>query len=411
MGYLNRKVLLQNIFLVVVLVQLSSLLIMATSGKKLVWDEAYYLKTVPLVWNLGLSKQFFMQLPGPPGPLFSWVHALFAPITSLSLPQVRILNFCFLLITMGGISLSLLVRKCQNSYFPALCIMGLPPIYVISGLVLTDILPLSFFSIGLALMTISLMNNRLRGWVTAILSGILFSAACLGRQTYLIPVIMLALYAVLEHKLANKLFLILLLGIMPFVFVAFIWKGLTPPKTSLVSYGLNIRHLFLSFFYIGILATILSPRWIRINWIWACISLTIGISINMLCHLIYVAPMYTLAVQLLSTSHLSLYTAVVSNLALGFSLLIFLVFSIRAWEHRTDKFYLYLTAVILMTAISTIKITHLFHSKYILGAIPCLILVMASYIKITKWLILRMLLGGILGLAILYSYLFLYPLR
>lgn len=406
---LSRFLRLRKIFIFVISSELLGLFILAMNGPRLVWDEGYHLKTVPLVFKYGLSKEFFLRFPGPIGPLYSWIHALFSPITSLSLPGIRVLNYCFLLVLIASIYFLLRYNKNPAAYLIALCIMGLPPIYVISGMALTDIPPLAFVSIGILFMVISSKHNDINSWIFSVLSGISFSLAILGRQTYAVFAFMLIFYAVIDFKLAGKLILIFFLSVIPFACEVYIWKGLVPPQSSYVSHGINLTSFILSFFYIGTFMLILSPGWFTKKLLAISIFLLIGFIINLRYSLIVLTPMRTLAKYMFTPSLLSWYTKIISAMILGSGSFIFYTFIAKIREYRTDKFSLYLISITLCSVLSTVTITHQFHSKYIIQTIPCLILLIAPDMKITKWLIARISLGGLIGLAMLYSYLFLKP--
>src|SRR4051794_37891775 len=64
------------------------------------YDEPWYLGTVQLLHERGLTRQFLLDLPGPAGPLYTFVHALFEPLTHLRVPAVRLVNPLILLLTL-----------------------------------------------------------------------------------------------------------------------------------------------------------------------------------------------------------------------------------------------------------------------------------------------------------------------
>jgi len=393
------------LFLFIISVQLICLFTLSVLGPKLVYDEIPYQKTVPLVWKYGLSKEFFLQLLGA-GPLYSWIHAFFAPLTHLALPQIRILNFCFLPILILGIFWSLSILRLSNSLCSALLIMALPPIYVITGMALTDLPPLAFFSIAIASILAALKNDNLHSWAYCVLSGICFGVAILGRQTYSVPLVMLVLFIILDFRLWGKILLTLFLGILPLFWLIRNWGNLVPPEISTSIIGFAPQHLINAFLYTGFFIAILCPRWFAINWKIICFSTIIGIFINALYPIVNITPLRTLAESVLTPFLLSLYTKTVSHLSLGLVFIVFFSFVKRGWEHRTDKIYLYFVFATASLIFTNLKITHVFSSRYVISEAPLLILLVSPYIKFSKGLVIRLLFGGALGFLSLSTYLF-----
>src|SRR4051794_19074463 len=67
-------------------------------------DEGWYLETAEALRAKGLTAEFLRGLPGPAGPLYSVVHALFAPLTGLQRPGIRFVNMSLFALTVLAIA-------------------------------------------------------------------------------------------------------------------------------------------------------------------------------------------------------------------------------------------------------------------------------------------------------------------
>lgn len=396
----------RRVFLLIATLYMASLLLLMLASSHPVWDEKYYRESVSLVWERGFTKEFFMELPGPPGPMYPWVHALFAPLTSLVLPKMRIVSYLFLLTLLITLVYTLKILHGPKSVPLAFFVMGLPPIYVVSGLALTDAPALGFFSAALLFLLWGLRMKGVVGWIGCLIAGWCFSAAVLARQLYLVPLLLLILPAVMEPAFRGKILLVLLLGGTPFFWLVCMWRGLVPPKTAWAASGINLEHVFLAYFYMGILIAIVSPRWLEMRWgnLWPCIAG--GVVVNEVFSIISITPMATLVAKFLPRSTIDFYTRLASHAVLGIATFVLWTLAKKAWLMRNSVYELYFVSVLVFTALPLAAFTHGFHSKYLLGAVPCILLLAAPGLFIGRMAILRLLLGGGIGLAVLSSYIF-----
>src|SRR5689334_3522763 len=60
------------------------------------YDEIEYLKDVTALQVHGFSRTYLLSLAGSAGPLYSVVHYIFLPLTSLEPPAIRLVNVSFL---------------------------------------------------------------------------------------------------------------------------------------------------------------------------------------------------------------------------------------------------------------------------------------------------------------------------
>jgi len=208
-----------------------------------------------------------------------------------------------------------------------------------------------------------------------------------------------------KRGLWPRILVIIILGLLPLVAVMYIWGGIVPPSASaIVVQGYSFINLFSAIGYAGILTLILSPKWFGRNWRIFCLAVTIAI-IGSIFRWNLIVPMKAVASRLLPEAFIPIYARIASGFILFFSMLMLFGFILRAWQKRKDKIYLYFIIATIGILITTMKIT-LYSSRYTIMIAPLLLLVTGPYIKFNKFLVLRIFLGGLLGVASLVSYLF-----
>src|SRR5262249_15850921 len=126
----------------------------------LAFDEPWFMATIPLLKQWGFSVEFLRRFPGAPGPLYTVVQFALEPITHLRPPGIRLVNLSFLgtlileiwgLLRMTGLS--------KDAGAQALAIMGIPILWTMSGLAMTEV-PAMAFLIGSLLLLVFALANR-----------------------------------------------------------------------------------------------------------------------------------------------------------------------------------------------------------------------------------------------------------
>jgi hypothetical protein len=151
-------------------------------------DEVSYLENVPLIHKYGLSDTYLTKLIGSAGPLYSLFHYTFEPITHLQAPYIRFLNIASLAGIIYFTFRTLRLSKGISGEY-ALYTMAVPITYAVSGLALTEIPAMLFFSIGLyfiAKSAITYENMFIKAAIGVIIGGTCIGLSILGRQPYLI---------------------------------------------------------------------------------------------------------------------------------------------------------------------------------------------------------------------------------
>lgn len=401
-----KEITIRKVFFGIVFLEALSLCwFMAISPHRFVSDEGGYIPAARLVWKYGLSKKFLLSLPGQAGPLHTWVHALFAPLTGLNPPGIRLVNLFWLGLIMGAITLTFRILKYSASWQCAFLILSLPHMYFISGLALTEIPAMAFFAFATALSLYSLHSAGLKSWIFCVLAGACWIAALLGRQTYLPALLALTIYIARGNRFWPKMLLIMLLALLPFGWVVSVWGGLTPPAVAYMSRGFTFSHIIFGLAYAGLSILIISPQWFgfkRRSSVAVFILTTCG---NVFFHLLKMVPLRSVASNFLPERYLEIYGFLSGGILLWLAVMTLLGFCERAWQKRNDTAYLYFVIAALGILIcSSIKTPLGFSSRYAIGAAPLLILLAAPYVKFNMLFILRILFGWLAGLLILSNY-------
>src|SRR5262249_873209 len=185
--------------------------------------------------------------------------------------------------------------------------------------------------------------------------------------------------------------------------VFWVWGGITPPATAYVDQGIAPERLVFAAAYIGIAFLILAPRWFRGSIrTAAALGLVCAIG-NLLLGVGQIAPL------------MSLLNRFVPGLAFIYGRLVygvfaavglwFLVSTVRnTWDRRREAFFVFLAVALLASFAATMKVTHLFSSRYVVTSLPVVVVLAQGYGPLTRGKSLRLLVGIILGAVSLYGY-------
>ncbi|MBD0353279.1 MAG: hypothetical protein ICV65_19215 [Flavisolibacter sp.] len=411
---LSRKSQLTNKELIVLL---SGLLVfvalLVLISRTYVPDEIAYLYNVRYIEKYGLSKEYLIRHYGSAGPLYSVIHWILEPVTQLRVSFIRLVNIFFLL---GSIYfISRLLRVFQVSPIFAFTTLAIPMTYVISGLALTEMPAIFFFSIGIFLIIKTTTVNP--PYPIAILQlltgGICISLAILGRQPYLLTLGALPILFFNNKKFEYRSILLLLtlvasLALPTFVFL--IWNGLVAPYDSTYYYdkiaqkGIFFRPDFflLCLAYFAIILFIIAPAFFLKPQKKEIISLgfiyIILIVVNYKFQLIPLLPLKSLSIKFVPSEYLDLVYAFFS----AFFELIGIFFLITLYQQLRKNIFqrelLFFSVAALLIALSCMKITFQFSSRYAAQATPLLIPICSFFYKRYSSNFYRMAAGVIIGL-------------
>jgi len=393
-------------YLIITVVAL--IVMVAYSGKRLVYDESSYMSLIPLLKIHGLTREFFYNMPVSAGPLFAFIHLIFSSLTLLAAPAIRFVSILFLILTIMGLAGLLGLLKYSAPLKRAALLMSFPTVYVVSGMALTDSYSLTFCTIALMFTISAFQQIRLKGWIFTILAGIFWALTLLGRQSYIPALLAVSVFLIYERKLWPKVTSILLMGILPIGILFNIWGGLLPPQAVWSTRGFAPKHFILALAYAGLLFLILSPQWLfsmrkkRIFFIAVG-----GFILNCVMQIIYIVPMYELVSGVFKNQIIVwLYGYITSAVFMGLALVTLCSFLQKAWERRKEKFYLYSIFAVLAMLFSAGMVTVQFSSRYVITVAPFLIILATPYIKYNGSLVFRVIGGAVLGLLCISAYLF-----
>lgn len=373
-----------------------------------VYDEIPYLSNIAILHQFGLSREFLMQLEGSAGPLYTFVHFLFEPLTNLEAPGIRLVNVLFLVGMM--VILALLIRDLGWIHWShSLFAMAIPKVYVLAGLALTEMPAMFFYSASLFCLLRSANPNL--GFrhriIQAILSGFLLSFAILGRQPYLLTLLAVPLLFVRPcHGLSVVIvvcFFITALSLPSVVF--WIWKGLIPPgdiiyyPTSPNDLNIKMEFFILSLFYVAFSFLVIIPKTFAIKSRKEFYYIAIGglavVIVNFSFSWINYLPinyvMYALPDRMLPFAE-----QVFGSISLWVASFFLYKVSIPIIRNPNPQI-LFIMASLILLCVASAKITWGFSSRYAAQAVPLIILGTAYFYKHYRhhylWLIPVIILG------------------
>ncbi len=400
---LSSRILFCVIFLEIILL----LSMVMLSPAKPIWDEGAYLSTIPLLWKYGFSSHYLLNSPVCAGPLFAVMHTLFSPLTSIQLPMARGVSIFFLFVIIVCIAHILRILNYPKPFKYAFLIMGLPPMYVVSALALSDILGMAFCITAIALTLYGIKTYGYKGWVALLVAGFCWAAALLTRQIYLPALLALVLFVFKDRRLWLKIALSMLVGIIPFLYMVFIWGGLACPACMQMMRGFSLANFLSALAFTGIFISILCPEWFKIRLAVLIVIAMLCVFISSFWHLFSgIIPMKVVSSHLFSGSVFKILLLLVPGAYLTLAAITIFGFLRRAWENRNDIVYLYFVFAVVGILLTHIKITAQFSSRYVIAIAPLLIILLVRQIKFNMSLVLRVLIGGALGILSLSGYIF-----
>ncbi len=382
------------------------------------YDEPYYLHNVALLHEYGLSIAYLMHHEGSAGPLYSVLHYLLEPITHLRTPYIRLVNISLMIGTIYFLGRTLKLLHFSGSY--ALCVLAIPMTYIISGLALTEIPAMFFFSAGIYLI-IKISSNHTpypAAIIYSLAGGIFMSLAILGRQPYLLTLAALPILFWNKKNYLRSGFLLILtivasLGLPCYIF--YLWNGLVAPPDSNVYEGLAMEGILyrpefflLCLAYFSIIFIIIAPGlFVLPNRRERRLLLLLFIfllAVNYHFEVIRFLPIRAVIIKIIPAKYIQT-TEVLCGTGLVLLGMYFITTLLRQLHKKAyPKELVFYSFASLLIAISCMKITWGFSSRYAAQAIPMLIPIGAYFFKRNNTSVYRIMAGVILGLISFASY-------
>ena len=379
------------------------------------WDEVYHLENVSLLKKLGLNNEFLAVYNGPPGPTFAVMHYMFSPLTGLGAPLVRLVNVFFLGLTMYMTYLTLGKLQGKKSVINALSTLAIPTVYVISGLILTEIFASFFLSLSIYLIISAYLKDE-NNYFTSILTGISLSLAILARQPLLLVILSFPFIFILNKE--NKYIIDLTKrNFLKFLIVATIsslvlplwafsvWGNIQPASQAWTGMGYSTNNLILAFGYAFLNLIWVNPNYFDFkkdfsNKLELIVLILVSIIMNLTIFKISDASFGRIISTILPDVS-AIYPIICGSIltALGFT---FFYYYFKKQLSAKNSLEVFFAIAFLLVLASCFKVTHQFSTRYVVQAFPLLVLsANLNKKKITAWSIISLLIGGILGLICL----------
>ncbi len=399
---------------------LFSILVILTALRHLpvFWDEAYYLENITLLNKYGFTNEYLINYKGPAGPTYAFIHYLFQPITHLKAPLVRMVNIILLGITNLIIykTFQLLNNSKHLNIALALSVFAFSTLYTITGMALTEIPAILFLTITVFYTVRQYLSNEFN-IIQAIISGLSFSLAILGRQPIIallgaFPFFFFSIVKPYKIKIQNKRFIYYIIItfvislIIPF-YIFYIWGNIQPISMEVTGIGLAPNHLILSLGYAAIFTFLIYPHFYSFKYISfkeIIIVTTIAIVSNFILLKVEFTPFLSLARKYLSPTTLYVYSLACGSILAILGILFTFYFLKK--QFKTANTLIFVLSIGFLLIISTsIKVTHQFSARYVAQAFPLLVIAINyDRKKITYLDIITLLIGGTLGIISLESY-------
>ncbi len=390
---------------------LGLLFIIIKSPKLLVYDEPYHLNTTSKVLTLGWLNAFNShENQSAAGPLFSAIQLVFYKITNLAPPKIRYINFVTLILIIFIIQKTLKLT-CQNKCddpLQGLFILSVPFLWPAVGMALTEIPALFFFccfilSLRNLLEKGQQKNEQAGSILLSIITGTCLGISILGRQTYLVAVPLLIIFAISKRLKISYVSICVLAALMTSGWLFLFWGGLVPPSQVEINKSLKPQHGLYSLAYVGIASAIISPQSILPTSVkkgfWLFI---LGILLCLVFQKYDSLPAQTALFTLFGQTGGKVLGTIIIYIMVVLGLFwIFKIVSDLLYK-REDVFNLYVGTVLLALAATPIKISHMFSSRYSVGLLGLLIILLKPEINIKSGL--RLIFGSAIGAVILLSY-------
>jgi hypothetical protein len=391
---------------------ISLFVLIVLTRSQLIYDEVPYLKPVSLLHQDGLSLQFLKDYPEPAGLLHNVLHWVLEPITGLRLPWVRIVNPTLLVLTIILTALTLRRVRSTCPIASSLTILGIPFIWVLSGMALTEMLSIVLTSMSTILLVVASKNQVERpsfAFVTALAGGGSLGLAFLNRAMVLVVLGALPCLLITDWRrsllTAGAFAFGTILVVGPIIYF---WGGLVPPHSAVPvsAVSFSTYNMVLSFAYAATVMLILAPHWFELDFRWGLAIFGAIFASNALLGFVEISVARSIMAQLPAAI-----AAVVPRIAGSFMLALaglFVVCSVKhLYARRFDSTWLFFSVSMVLLIASSGKIVHQYSSRYTAMASGMMVLASDPLAPSTLWRVLRIAVGMFIGLSSLLSYYYL----
>ena len=378
-----------------------------------VYDEPHYLSNLQLIDIHGLGGAFIENLKGPAGPLYTYIHYIFSPLTHGAVIPTRLVNVFISLVIV------LLLYKTLAHLNPkkksiALLFFAIPMSFSTVSIALTEIPAMLFFTAFVLIVSKAITKSieaqkRISLWTFA-LAGLLLSIAISGRQPYLVCIAgMSPLLFTRDPSTRKGLLLGGLVALLIPLYLFYHWQGIAPMigRSIVRQELLSLPHFLLGLGYGAVTVWLLAPHFFfkpsRKVLSFYLASLPVLFVLNVKLDFGFLI-MYSLVTSIIPESmwpYVSYFMASMLTLV-G----IYFVHTLvkRSLEHRTDMLFLSFVLSVFLILLTNISITHIFSTRYVFQAAPLYIILASYYYRYSRLTFVANILGVILGMVSIITY-------
>ena len=406
-------------FVVVAFALVGLAALIACSPKLLVFDEEAHLRGACLLVGydrdsqghdagekIGLHEMLVADIPSAPGPLYPVLHAAMFPLTSLEAPRVRFLNFGLFLLAWGALAFGFQRWRAVGAWHLPVMMLAIPATWATIGLAYTEIPAFTMAALGLAATAWATSAEENVGclYLGFALAGLCFGLAITGRQTYLPIVVGLAALGLFVRRWRWPAWLagaVAILVPLP-MFVA--WGGLMRRDLqTTMGGGFVVTHGVVAFAWLAATVAWLAPRFFSAGgrWVWAAAAA--GAAVNLLfVHLVWRA--YDGLLGYLPDLLGSLYEPLVGSVLVAACVAFATAAAVNGWRKRSDGLFAFALGLTVLLTATAFRIAHLYTPRYLMVGFPFVLLVAQPYFTPSKWAVLRLAAGAVVGALSLTTY-------
>ncbi|MHA4847342.1 hypothetical protein ACX0G7_24470 [Flavitalea antarctica] len=404
---------------IVLLLSFTGLLVLIfVLNKPALYDEDDYLVNVSLIGKYGFGERYLLNHIGSAGPLYPVLHYMLEPITNLRTPHIRLINVFLLIGSIWFIGRTLKTLQLAPSY--GLLALAVPMTYVISGLALTEMPAIFFLCAAFYLIIKTCYTSPLfRNAVFQLaVGGLCLSLAILGRQPFLLvlsalPILFLKNRNYLKNSVLLLITIVTALALPVYVF--WVWGGLVAPHDAIfydpgAEDGVSLQPVFffICMAYYAVVFFIVTPNFyilpsLKEAFVIGILAL-IAIALNFRYDLFLYLPMKYFIEQIFPPI-IAVMAETVCGAILFLAGLYFILTLIRQLiKNKFAPALLFFAVSLILIAISCIKITWGFSSRYPAQALPFMVPMFAYFYREHKFNTYRLGIGGLIGLISFASF-------
>jgi 4-amino-4-deoxy-L-arabinose transferase-like glycosyltransferase len=385
------------------------LIVVLFSPDHFIYDEVMFAKNLLLFDHYGLTKNFLVEMQDQsPGPLYQLYHSALHSFTNYEPVLMRIANLIAFIATLLVLSIFLNSLSYKKHILISVTLLGLPLIWVIAGMALTEMPAILCISISIVLLYYSINGDKgkIFSCFLSSIAGIFLGLAIIGRTQYLVILVSaLFLLLITQKRVIVLLFILFTLLVCTNVFA--IWNGLVPPKEQNIYGGVNPFYGLLALGYLSIMHILLFKNWflLKRNQFFILISISFLFSlVNEYFQFIQFEPLRGLVsgfgIPIISFAYKFGFIFIITLLSIFYIYSFLKEFFVRF----DDKWFLFIHSSVFFVISTTMANSNQFSSRYVALSLPLMIIAYPDKIKIDHTLSIKSFIGASLGFISLLRY-------